>query len=296
MSDLKIYEEMTIGVVGAGFVGKATSLFKGSSINSLVYDLEKEKCSPEVSQLSDLKECDLVFICLPTPMNEDGACHTKIIEDCILDLEKAGIDKEDIIVRSTVPVGFCELNQVHHMPEFLTERNWKNDFKECELRLLGIASFKQYGVSVLNHPTINKVRNLLELAKKDGAIESKEIEFCTCDLAETTKHVRNCFLAVKISFFNEVAAFCKANEITYSSLEKLVKYDNRIGNTHTSVPGKDGHRGFGGTCFPKDISSFIKQFEAKNVECLIMKAAQERNDNIDRPEKDWKNDKGRAVI
>ena len=254
---------MTIGVVGAGFVGKATSLFKGSSINSLVYDLEKEKCSPEVSQLSDLKECDLVFICLPTPMNEDGACHTKITEDCILDLEKAGIDKEDIIVRSTVPVGFCELNQVHHMPEFLTERNWKNDFKECELRLLGIASFKQYGVSVLNHPTINKVRNLLELAKKDGAIESKEIEFCTCDLAETTKHV---------------------------------KYDNRIGNTHTSVPGKDGHRGFGGTCFPKDISSFIKQFEAKNVECLIMKAAQERNDNIDRPEKDWKNDKGRAVI
>ena len=296
MKDEEIKDHMTIGVVGAGFVGSATALLASDKINVLAYDIDKEKCVPPEIELVDLKKCDLIFICVPTPMAENGSCHTEIIEECLKNLARNGIEKENIIVRSTVPVGFCEAHQVHHMPEFLTEKNWRQDFKECPIRIFGVASFKAHGVGVLYHPTIHKVRNLFDLALDQGLVDSSKIEFCTCDLAETTKNVRNCFLAVKLSFFNEIESFCRASDINYSTLEKLVKYDGRIGETHTKVPGGDARRGFGGTCFPKDVASFICQFTEKGVESPIMSAAQYRNNKIDRPEKDWALDAGRAVI
>ena len=280
---------MTIGVVGAGFVGKATSLFKGSSINSLVYDLEKEKCSPEVSQLSDLKECDLVFICLPTPMNEDGACHTKIIEDCILDLEKAGIDKEDIIVRSTVPVGFCDSMNVNFMPEFLTESNWKVDFKNNDAWVFGLHDRE-------DEATKNKLTNLITLAKKYGKIKYSDKFFCSTQEAELVKLARNSFLACKVSFFNEIQEFANKKDCDYDTVSFLVGIDKRIGSSHTQVPGPDGKKGFGGTCFPKDISSLERQMTDAKMESYILEAAKARNLQIDRPEEDWKNDSGRAVI
>jgi len=67
--------------------------------------------------------------------------------------------------------------------------------------------------------------------------------------------------------------------------------DDRIGSSHTDVPGPDGKAGFGGTCFPKDTNSLLHQM--KNS--LVLKAVVERNQKVDRPEHDWESDKGRAV-
>lgn len=62
-----------------------------------------------------------------------------------------------------------------------------------------------------------------------------------------------------------------------------------------AVPGPDGRRGFGGTCFPKDISSLIHQFHDAGVPCPVLEAVQQRNNEIDRKEQDWRTDEGRAV-
>jgi UDPglucose 6-dehydrogenase len=71
--------------------------------------------------------------------------------------------------------------------------------------------------------------------------------------------------------------------------------DNRIGSGHTKVPGHDGHKGYGGTCFPKDTNALVNFMKSIDVDSYILDATIERNETVDRPEKDWELDKGRAV-
>ena len=131
----------TLGIIGNGFVGQATALFKCKTVNVLMYDIVPEKCSPIGLTLDQLvQQSDFVMICVPTPMTQNGKCATGIVESCIKQIRNCKYymqDKPHIIVRSTVPVGFCKKNRVHHFPEFLTEANWKKDFKRCEKWIIG---------------------------------------------------------------------------------------------------------------------------------------------------------------
>jgi UDPglucose 6-dehydrogenase len=84
--------------------------------------------------------------------------------------------------------------------------------------------------------------------------------------------------------------------VNYDIVTEMAGLDDRIGASHMMVPGNDGNRGFGGTCFPKDTSALLNDFRDNGVESFILKAAIERNNKLDRPEMDWCEDKGRAVI
>ena len=113
--------------------------------------------------------------------------------------------------------------------------------------------------------------------------------------AEMIKMFKNCILATKVSFCNEIYKFCEKNNINYEIVRNLATNDSRINNSHTNVPGHDGKFGYGGTCFPKDISSLRHEMKIANIESPILDAVIHRNINIDRVEQDWINDKGRAV-
>ena len=76
---------------------------------------------------------------------------------------------------------------------------------------------------------------------------------------------------------------------------KIATLDSRIGKSHWKVPGPDGKMGYGGTCFPKDISSLINQFEQNEIKSIILEASLNRNNNIDRKERDWEKLKARSV-
>ena len=108
--------------------------------------------------------------------------------------------------------------------------------------------------------------------------------------------VKNSFLATKVAFFNEFYDFCQAKNIEYEAVIEMLVLDDRINVSHTSVPGPDGKRGFGGTCFPKDLNSFYSQLSELGIESYMAEAALARNVQVDRPEQDWNNNKGRAVI
>ena len=106
------------------------------------------------------------------------------------------------------------------------------------------------------------------------------------------KYFRNCFLAVKVSFCNEMYRFCESHGMEYDTVRKLACDDNRVGHSHTIVPGpKDcsggGGYGFSGSCFGKDTASLEGQMINKNVRSDIISAAIKRNNEVDRPEKDW---------
>ena len=83
--------------------------------------------------------------------------------------------------------------------------------------------------------------------------------------------------------------------IDYDKVVEYATYDERLGHSHWSVPGPDGHYGFSGSCFPKDINALIKVAEKMDVPPNILSAAWDTNTLV-RPEKDWEQLKGRAVV
>ena len=87
---------------------------------------------------------------------------------------------------------------------------------------------------------------------------------------------------------------CEYLEINYEEVLEYAKYDMRLGESHWSVPGPDGHNGFGGSCFPKDINALIKFCKDNNILAKTLLGAWQTNLEV-RPEKDWEQLKGRAI-
>ena len=90
--------------------------------------------------------------------------------------------------------------------------------------------------------------------------------------------------------------FCEKKNISYENVRQIAANDSRILHSHTLVPGHDGKKGYGGTCFPKDTNSLKYEMENIGMKSYIINSIIDRNENVDRKEKDWTEDKGRAVI
>jgi UDPglucose 6-dehydrogenase len=280
---------MRIGIIGNGFVGKTLTTFCCDDIRVVAYDINENLRFPDNNvSMTDLIDCEIVFISVPTPMNLDGSCHLDIITNVLTNLRELNYTGF-IVLRSTVPVGTCDKLNVRFMPEFLTEKNALYDFKHNKEWYFGLL---QENDEIFKE----KITTLFNLAHQNNCIVFNNICFVTNKEGEMIKLFRNCFLSVKVSFCNELYDFCNSENINYETVQKLACSDERIQLSHTSVPGHDGLRGFGGTCFPKDTSSLLHQFKSHNVMSYIIKAAVERNNTVDRPQQDWKLDKGRTVI
>jgi nucleotide sugar dehydrogenase len=269
---------MHIGVVGGGFVGSATALLECNDIQVTIFDLDPSRCKPVNTKVTDLLNCDITFVCVPTPTYASGACNTTIVEKCIEGLKKIGV--QNIVLRSTVPPGTSEKLDVMFMPEFLTEANWKNDFFTCQRWIFGVRNDEEKKL----------LQNLIDIAHKNNVIQENTTQFVSSKEAELIKYTRNNFLAMKISFFNEIYRLCKTIGADFEHIREGVGSDKRIGISHTLVPGYDGHFGFGGTCLPKDTSALMSFMKENSVECPVVSAIVHRNMNIDRPEHDWEND------
>jgi UDPglucose 6-dehydrogenase len=281
---------MLIGIIGNGFVGKATFQLMCKEIDIIVYDINPELCFPSGIKLEDLIECDVIFISVPTPMSEDGSCYLKIVESVLNDLKNIQYNGF-ITLRSTVPIGTSDNLKCYFMPEFLTEQNCMEDFVNNKEWIFGLV-----GNVEKDKEFIKVITQLFEYAFNNKKIVYNNLYFVSNAEAEMIKLFRNCYLATKISFCNEISQFCKIKNINYENVRYIATKDSRIGDSHTKVPGHDGKKGFGGTCFPKDISNLKTEMDKCFVKPLILNAVIERNETIDRIEKDWTNNKGRAVI
>lgn len=280
---------MQIGVIGNGFVGKATCQLQCREINVLSYDLNPALCVPPGTTLEDLVEkCEIIFVSVPTPMSKTGECHLAILESVVQQLHELNYARF-IVVRSTVPVGTCDRLGVYFMPEFLTEKNYIQDFIDNKDWIFGEPPQK-------NPSFQTTIERLMNAAHANRCIQHNTLHFTSNSTAEMTKLFRNCYLATKVAFCNEIFQFCEEKGITYEDVRFLATLDDRITTSHSKTPGHDGRRGFGGTCFPKDMASLRHQIQTNGLQSFIIRAAIERNETIDRPEKDWSTDVGRATI
>ena len=280
---------MKLGIIGNGFVGKATYLLKCDDIDIVSYDINPELCNPLGTTLNDLMNCDFIFISVPTPMNKDGSCHTKIVESVVNELNELNYENF-IVIRSTVPVGTCDKLNCYFMPEFLTEKNFERDFINNENWIFGLLDNKRDFIFV------KYMDSLINLAHDNNKITYANIHYVSNKEAEMVKLFRNCYLATKVSFCNEVAQFCNIKDMDYNKVITYATLDDRITTSHTNVPGPDGKRGYGGTCFPKDINNLKYEMEKSNMKSYILKSVIERNEEVDRVEKDWNKNVGRSVI
>jgi UDPglucose 6-dehydrogenase len=176
------------------------------------------------------------------------------------------------------------------MPEFLTEKNYIQDFIDCENWIIGLR----------DQPFDNRFqdvfRSLFKSAKAAGQVKHDRVHFLQNKEAEMVKYFRNTYLSIKVSFCNEMEEFCRHQGMDYEAVRLAATLDSRIGASHSIVPGHDGKRGFGGTCFPKDTNALLYEMNKIGMKSYVLHGALERNREVDRKEEDWKDDKGRAVV
>ena len=274
---------MNIGIIGQGFVGNAIYQKFKNYYNVKTYDIKGNiHCNSNEQETLDN---EVVFICLPTPMNQDGSCHTDIVEAAIKRVFEFGVAKIAVI-KSTVPPGtvakwnkqFPSLNIVFN-PEFLTEANAVNDFNNQTRIILG---GPRKGTTKLK-TLYSKVFPKATIVKTDSTY------------AEMVKYVTNSFLATKVSFANEMYQICGELDIDYDKVIEYAMYDERLGSSHWNVPGPDGDFGYGGHCFPKDVQALLIKAEELGLEPQMLEATHAKNEQV-RKNKDWLGMKGRAII
>lgn len=278
----------TIGVVGLGYVGTAVQKGFESVVNVVTYDIAKE-CT-ETSVQGVLSKAQIIFICVPTPMNQDGTCNIDIVRDVLSQMGTLQTEYKPIcVIKSTVTPGTTNKlsEEFPHLtlcfnPEFLTEKNYINDFMSQVNIVLGYTGE--------NYKEILPVIKLY--SERFG---ESQISMVTAKEAEMIKYVANTMLSTKIAYLNEIYQICNRVGINYDRITRVLEKDERLGNTHWKVPGHDGHFGFGGTCFPKDINALIQFAKQSGQNTPLLEAVWNKNLEV-RPERDWELDKGRAVI
>jgi UDPglucose 6-dehydrogenase len=274
--------ENKIGIIGQGFVGTAVREGLKKFFDLETYDNAKPSTCKTIDEICN--KCNVIFVCLPTPMHQDGSCYTGIVEEV---LEKINTINNNniIVVKSTIPPGttakwnsqFKNIDIVFN-PEFLTEANSIDDFKNQTRIIIGgpkNAASQVRRIFVKAFPRV-------KIIKTDSTY------------AETVKYITNSFLAMKVSFANEMYQICNGIGIDYDKVIEYAMHDERLGYSHWAVPGPDGDFGYGGHCFPKDVKALIKVAHDLNVSPRILTAIDMKNNDV-RTVRDWESMEGRAV-
>ena len=281
---------MEIGIIGQGFVGSAIRAGLENYYRVNTYDVKTGLASCK-TLLGVVVRSPIVFVCLPTPMNPDGSCDTSLVRSVVSEVDQTCLSSNlvgrIVVIKSTVPPGTtadldaqCSSIDVVFSPEFLTEANSFDDFKNQTRIILG---GRRPGTSIVK-TMLKKAFPKIPIIKTGSRT------------AESVKYFTNCFLATKVSFANEMKQICDEIDVDFDKVVEYALYDDRIGKSHLSVPGPDGNLGFGGHCFPKDLRAIRSLAEDLGVQPSVTSAAWAKNMEVRKSEdRDWERMIGRAV-
>ena len=280
--------KIKIGIVGQGYVGTAVKQVFNKHYSTKTFDINGNCTCRSIEELID--KSNVIFVCVPTPMKKDGSCDTSIVEGVVKELNELALTRQCsnriIAIKSTIPPGTtnrlnkeCKNISVIFNPEFLTEANFIEDFRNQSRIIIGG-----------ERPSTTKLRQVYSLVFPDATIVKTGSK-----TAEMVKYMTNTFLATKVSFANEMKMICDKIDIDYDKVVEYSTYDERLGKSHWAVPGPDGKMGFGGSCFPKDINALVHICKKMDIPINVISSAVDTNLMV-RPEKDWEELKGRAVV
>jgi UDPglucose 6-dehydrogenase len=239
---LRGLDMIRIGIIGYGFVGQAIDYAFTSTA------VEKFYVDPKLgTTMEDLIEFDpdYTFVCVPTPMRDDGTVEDGLVRDAVEDL--ISNTSSVVIIKSTITpdsVLSIEEERVVYNPEFLTEKNAKADLVMADYHIIG--------------GDLWLCERVADIYRQYSMCMTNDFYFMSATDASFVKYASNSFLAMKVTFFNQLHDSVTKFGSNWSLVSSALARDKRIGRSHTVVPGYDGKRGFGGACFPKDTLAFIK--------------------------------------
>ena len=261
---------MNIGIIGLGFVGSAIKKsFELKDINVSGYDKYKDG---GIGNIEDIFQSDIVFLCLPTPFNDEICSYdiTAIKETC--DILKKNNYLGLVVIKSTVePNTSTNLSKdyglkIIHNPEFLTEVTAFEDFHNQKHIVLG------KGLNVSDNE-LDKLSKFYSEYYPDA-----EISLSSSDESECMKLFVNSFYAAKIQFFNELYLLSDKIGCNYNIVKELMLKNNWINPMHTKVPGRNDELSYGGNCFPKDTNALLQFMKKHNSKHEVLEAViNERN-------------------
>ena len=259
---------MRVAIVGHGFVGKAVDEGLKCVEKMIIDPIYKHNT---VKDLFDYYP-DVVFICVPTPMRDDGSIDSDIVEDVMTKIALSSAIRPIIVVKSTcTPEVIDRLEMLCpfiYNPEFLTEKNAAQDFINPPYIILGEGGYSENDVRRMeafyrNYTKCNPCAPIIKT---------------TAHTAAFIKYATNTFLANKVIFFNQLKElYDSAGEKEWDTLTKTLSYDRRMGGSHMQVPGPDGRLGFGGACFPKDVAAFLKYAESLGKDLSVLRESAHYN-------------------
>ena len=229
------------------------------------------------TKYDSVSDSDISFICVGTPPGKDGSANLEYIKSAASSIGKE-IGKSRgryhvVAVKSTVPPGTTE----NIVRPCVLESSKKTD---DEVGFVMNPEFLREGLAVydfLNPDRIvigSKSRKAAEIVEKLYSGIKGEILHTETTAAEMIKYTSNAFLATKISFSNEIGNICKNLDIDVYDVMKGVGMDHRISPYFLNAGA-----GFGGSCFPKDVSALVALAELKEVSPVILRAVLEVNEN-----------------
>jgi UDP-glucose 6-dehydrogenase len=243
---------MSVGLIGVGFVG--TALLKSfTSRGQAVIAYDKYYDSSKDDRLNNLTlntreevaECDIIFLCLPTPFVAGFGYDLSPIIDNLKALKDVGY-MGLVVIKSTVEPGTCAKLEkqfgitIIHNPEFLTERTAYEDFDNQTHIVIGRTKRQSSNyIRVSDNILIDLYRELYPTA---------EISLCASEESEAMKMMCNNFYAMKVQIFNEFNMLCQRTGADYDRVKELMLKNNWINPMHTNVPGPDGKFSYGGHC------------------------------------------------
>jgi UDPglucose 6-dehydrogenase len=251
---------MKIGIIGLGFVGGAVA-WAHRQQELIVRD---PKLGEKSASIEEIKTCDAVYVCVPSPSTEDGHCDDSYMRAVLKDL--AGYDKV-IICKSTIPPGVYAALHTHypnivHAPEFLTAANANIDYVTATWMLVG-------GDSKWVDDAVNIMRS--------GDVAATHYHRTNITTASLFKYIANTFMATKVTLMNEFHRMAQHIDVNWSEVKEIAKNDSRLGNTHWDVPGPDGQFGYGGACFPKDVAAILEHGLDMGVELELLGRVEDVN-------------------
>jgi UDPglucose 6-dehydrogenase len=297
---------MKIAIVGSGYVGLVTgTCFAEVGIDVVCVDINEKKIEglrngivpiyePNLEEMltrnmkkgrlaftvdlgEALKDCDVLFIAVGTPPDEDGSADLKHVLAVASDCGRLMNDYLLIVTKSTVPVGTAarvkaavneELNKrnvsipfdVASNPEFLKEGAAIDDFLKPDRIVVGLES--------------QRAEEIMKSLYKPFTLNGHPIIFMDITSAEMTKYAANSMLATKISFMNDIANLCEIVGADINLVRKGIGSDSRIGSKFI-YPGI----GYGGSCFPKDVQALISTAAGYGYDLRVLKAVEAVNND-----------------
>ena len=255
-------EKEIVGIMGLGVVGDGVhNYFERKGTPLRVYDAYRGLGSVE-----SINEADIVFVCVPRPYRPAVGFEDSALENAISLLEGSKI----VVIKSTVLPGTTEAYQARYSqhcflfnPAFLREASARTDFLRPDRQIIGYTAQSRHLAE-----SIMEMLPSAPFARMMGARE-----------AEMTKYMTNSFLALKVTFANELFDLASAMDIDYEVVREAVAADARIGASHFDV-NEGGYRGYGAKCLGNDTKALLDLSERMQAPLRLLRTADRVNGSL----------------